>query len=149
MIVSDPLLLDTNVLVYAHNQDSPFHSKSLSLVKGAIEGQFSGILAQQNLVEFYSVITDQRRITNPLPPLKAQEIFEDYLRLPFRIIVPNQETIKILSMFCQKKAVKNGQVFDAYLVATMLSNQIKHIVTVNVNDFKSFTEIKVLSIEDF
>lgn len=149
MIVSDPLLLDTNVLVYAHNQDSPFHSKSLSLVKRAIEGQFKGILAQQNLAEFYSVITDQRRIDSPLSPLKAQEIFEDYLKLPFRIIVPNQETIKILSMLCQKKRITNGQIFDAYLVATMLSNQIKHIVTANVKDFKSFTGIKVLSLEDF
>ena len=109
MIVSDPLLLDTNVLVYAHNQDSPFHSKSLSLVKGVVEGQFKGILAQQNLAEFYSVITDQRRIANPLSPLKAQEIFEDYLKLPFRIIVPNQETIKIFSILCRKKRIKNVQ----------------------------------------
>src|SRR3990167_6028037 len=105
MIISDPLLIDTNVLVYAHNQDSPFHKQSLSLVKAAIAGEFRGVLAEQNLVEFYSIVTDKSRI-------------------------------------------KNGRVFDAHLAATMLSHQIKHIVTANVKDFKSFTEIKVLNIED-
>lgn len=149
MTVSDPLLFDTNILVYAHNQDSPFHNKSLSLVKGVLAGQLRGILTQQNLLEFYSIITDQRRITKPLSPLKAQEVFEDYLKLPFRIILPNQETIKILSMFCRKNKIKNGQVFDAYLVATMLSHQVKNIVTANTKDFKLYTEIKVWGIEDF
>lgn len=149
MIISDPLLLDTNVLVYAHNQDSPLHKKSLSLIKGVIAGQFRGVLAQQNLLEFYSIITDKRRIAKPLSPLKAQEIFEDYLKLPFEIIFPSRETIGKLSMLCGKNKIKDGQVFDAYLVATMLSHQIKHIVTANTKDFKMFSEIKVWGIDDF
>lgn len=149
MIISDPLLIDTNVLVYAHNQDSPFHKQSLSLVKGAIAGEFRGVLAEQNLLEFYSIVTDQRRIAKPLSPLKAREILEDYLKLPFEIIFPNKETIGKLSVLCAKNKIKNGQVFDAYLAATMLSHQINHIVTANVKDFKSFIEIKAISIEDF
>ncbi len=149
MIVSDPLLFDTNILVYAHNQDSPFHRKSLALVKEVIAGRFRGILTQQNLLEFYSIITDQRRVAKPLSSLKAQELSEYYLKLPFKVVIPNQETIKILSMLMTKNKIKNGQVFDAYLVATMLSNQIKQIVTANVKDFKLYNEIKVLDIKDF
>jgi len=148
MIISDPLLIDTNVLVYAHNQDSPFHKQSLSLVKAAIAGEFRGVLAEQNLVEFYSIVPDKRRIAKPLPPLRARELLEDYLKLPFEIIFPNKETIGKLFMLCKESKIKNGRVFDAHLAATMLSHQIKHIVTANVKDFKSFTEIKVLNIED-
>lgn len=149
MIISDPLLIDTNVLVYAHNQDSSFHKQSLSLVKAAIAREFRGVLAEQNLLEFYSIITDKKRVFKPLPAIKAQEILEDYLKLPLEVIYPNGETIKILSMLCQQYKIKNGQVFDAYLAATMLSHQINHIVTANVKDFKSFIEIKTISIEDF
>lgn len=149
MIISDPLLLDTNVLVYAHNQDSPLHNQSLSLIKGVVTGQFRGVLAQQNLLEFYSIITDKRRIAKPLSPLQAQEILGDYLKLPFEIIFPNRETIGKLSVLCGKNKIKNGQVFDAYLVATMLSHQIKHIITANTKDFKMFSEIKVWGIDDF
>lgn len=148
MTISDALLFDTNILVYAHNQDSPFHNKSLSLVNRVITGEIKGILTQQNLLEFYSIITDQRRITKPLSVVKAQELVEDYLKLPFDVIAPGKETIKILSLLCQKNKIKNGQVFDAYIVATMLSHQIKNIVTANIKDFLVFTEIKVWDIED-
>ncbi len=149
MIISDPLLFDTNILVYAHNQDSPFHDKSLSLVNKVITGKLKGVLAQQNLIEFYSITTDKRRVTKPLTLVKAQQLLEDYLKMPFRIIAPNIETIKILPVLCQKNKIKNGEIFDAYLVATMLSNQIHSIVTVNVKDFKSYDEIKVWNITDF
>lgn len=149
MTISDVLLFDTNILVYAHNQDSLFHNKSLSLVNRVLAGEIKGVLTQQNLLEFYSIITDRRRVTKPLSVIKAQELVEDYLELPFDVIIPDKETIKILSLLCRKNKIKNGRVFDAYIVATMLSHQIKHIVTANVKDFKSFTEIKVLSIEDF
>lgn len=149
MIISDPLLIDTNVLVYAHNQDSPFHRKCLALITAAIAGQFRGVLAQQNLLEFYSIITDKKRVFKPLPAIKAQEILEDYLKLPLEVIYPNEKTIRILLMLCQQFKIKNGQVFDAYLVATMLSNQVKQIVTVNTKDFRMFSGITVCSIEDF
>lgn len=148
MTISDPLLLDTNILVYAHNQDSPFHNQALSLVNKVVKGEVKGILAQQNLLEFYSIITDQRRVTKPLSGVKAQELVADYLKLPFDVIVPDKETISILAELCRKNKIKNGQVFDAYLVATMLSHQIKNIVTTNIKDFLVYTEIKVWGIED-
>lgn len=149
MTISDVLLFDTNILVYAHNQDSPFHNKSLSLVNRAVTGEIKGILTQQNLLEFYSIITDKRRITKPLSVVKAQELVEDYLKLPFDVIAPSKETIKILSLLCRKNKIKNGQVFDAYIVATMLSHRIKNIVTANIKDFLVFTEIKVWDINNF
>lgn len=149
MIASDPLLIDTNILVYAHNQDSPFHKKCLALITAVLEGQLRGILAQQNLLEFFSIITDKKRITKPLTPLKAQELLEYYLRVPFRIITPNNMSIQIFSTLCRKNKIKNGQAFDAYLVATMLSYQIKNIVTINVKDFKLYNEIRTWDISEF
>ena len=149
MKLSDPLLFDTNILVYAHNQDSPFHKQCLALITAATEGYFKGILAQQNLLEFYSIITDKRRVTKPLTPIKATELLEDYFVGPFRIIIPNHMTVKIFSLLTRKNKIKNGQAFDAYLVATMLSHRIKNIVTVNTKDFKLYNEIKTLDISEF
>lgn len=149
MTISDPLLFDTNILVYAHNQDSPFHKKCLALVTAVIERKIRGILAQQNLLEFYSIITDKKRITKPLTPQRAQELLEYYLRVSFRIIGPSHMSIQIFSMLSRKNKIKNGQAFDAYLVATMLSHQIKNIVTVNIKDFKLYNEIKTWDISEF
>lgn len=148
MTISDPVLFDTNILVYAHNQDSPFHKKCLALITAVIEGRFRGILAQQNLLEFYSIVTDKKRVTKPLTPFKALELLDNYLRLPFTIILPTDMTIQIFSLLSQKNKIKNGQAFDTYLVATMLSHKIKNILTVNVKDFEFYNEVKTYGIAD-
>lgn len=58
-------LLDTNILVYANNEDSPFHIPCKALVEKAINGQFRVAIAIQNLIELYAVITDKRRVEHP------------------------------------------------------------------------------------
>jgi predicted nucleic acid-binding protein len=42
--------------------------------------------------------------------------------------------------------VKQMEIFDLQLVATMISNQVKQIYTVNRDDFVKFTEIEVLEL---
>lgn len=145
--MSEPILFDTNILVYAHNLDSPYHLKAISLVKAATEGVLEAVLAQQNLLEFYSIITDPKRVSKPLPPNEAAGLVKDYLNSPFEIIFPHQESLK--SAFFLDKDSKGGEIFDTFLVATMLSNNVKSIVTVNTKDFKSFSGIKIFGLNEF
>lgn len=143
----EPTLFDSNVLVYAHNQDSPFHQECASLIKSVENNKIKGVLAQQNLLEFYSIVTDNRRTTKPLPPQIAQEIVYEYLNSSFKIIVPTKETFSITSDLNNKLKVINGKIFDIYLVATMLSNSIRTIVTANIKDFAIFPALKVLGLD--
>lgn len=147
MKISEPTLFDSNVLVYAHNQDSPYNRECAAAIKSVENNQIRGILAQQNLLEFYSVITDPRRITKPLSSRNAQDIIDQYLNSSFRIIFPNRETLKLTADFCQKLTVINGKIFDIYLVATMLSNGIQSIITANSKDFAVFPDLKVLGLD--
>ncbi|MEW6002947.1 MAG: PIN domain-containing protein [Nitrospirota bacterium] len=71
-------LIDTNILVYANNVDSPFHSKCKGLVEEAVNGSIQAAISIQNLIELYAVITDKRRVEHPLPPIKAKELIEFY-----------------------------------------------------------------------
>src|SRR3990170_879434 len=71
-------LLDTNILVYANNEDSPFHIPCKALVEKAIRSQIRAAIAIQNLIELYAVITDKRRVEHPLSPLKAKELIDFY-----------------------------------------------------------------------
>ena len=66
-------LLDTNILVYANNEDSPFHATCKALVEKAIRSQIRAAIAIQNLIELY---TDKRRVEHPLSPLKAKELID-------------------------------------------------------------------------
>ena len=148
MKISEPILFDSNVLVYAHNQDSLFHSKAVKLITEVAKGSMFGILTSQNLLEFYSVITDKRRLSNPITSELATELVNQYLYSPFEIIYPNITTNKIMVELLKKNQIKDGQIFDVYLAATMLSSNIKHIVTANVADFKKFESISVLNLQE-
>lgn len=145
--MSEPILFDTNILVYAHNLDSPYHLKAISLVRAAIEGVLEAVLAQQNLLEFYAVITDPKRVSKPLSPKEASSLVKDYLNSPFKIIFPDKETLKIAFSFDEDS--KGGEIFDTFLVATMLSNNIKSIVTLNTKDFTPFPGIKIIGLNEF
>lgn len=149
MRTSEPLLFDSNVLVYVHNEDSPFHTQAIKLVTKVIRGEIFGSLTYQNLLEFYSIITDKRRLTNPITPKLASELVNQYLSSPFEIIYPNLNTNKIMVELLMKNQFKNGQVFDCFLIATMLTSNISHIVTANVKDFKKFYGISVLDLKTF
>jgi len=142
----EPILLDTNILVYAHNSSSIFHSQSLDTVKDVIEGRLRGLLTHQNLLEFYSIITDRKRVANPLSPEEAQELVNNYLHSPFEIIFPGQETGEILLSLCQENSIKNGEIFDVYLAATCLSNNIRTILTANVKDFQNLAGINIIDL---
>ena len=149
MKVSKPLLFDSNILVYAHNEDSPLHPVALNSIAKVIKGEISGVLTSQNLLEFYSVITDKKRLSNPLTPGLASELVNNYLSSPFEIIYPNLSTNTIMMELLKKSKLKDGQIFDAYLAATMLSGNIRHIITANIKDFEKFDGISVLDLNTF
>lgn len=144
----EPVLIDSNVLVYAHNVDASLHKKAVNLVREVLEGKVEGVLAQQNLIEFYSIITDRKRVAKPLSPVKANELVKKYFDSPLKIIFPNHTSLKETLILCNGKNIRNGEIFDIYLVATMLTNDIKTIVTSNTKDFRSFPKLKVLDLKD-
>lgn len=147
MMISEPVLLDSNVLIYTQDQKFPLFDISTKLVKKVIEGEVKGVLAQQNLLEFYSVVTSSKRVSKPISPKKAFELIKMYEDSEFKIIFPNKETITTLFKLCKKNPLKGGKIYDAYLVATMFSNGISTVITANVNDFKGFPNIQVIDLK--
>lgn len=86
--MSKKILLDTNVLVYAHYQGSSYQEKDQKIITSALKEKI-GVIAWQSLLEFYNVVTDLRKISQPINPQQAEEIIEDYLRSEFVLIYPD------------------------------------------------------------
>ncbi|MBI2595993.1 PIN domain-containing protein [Candidatus Daviesbacteria bacterium] len=148
MRISEPVLFDTNILIYAQDPKSKFYSQAESLIKQVVDGQLVGVLSQQNLLEFYSVMTDSKRVTNPILPDNCLKLIQDLINSLFLVISPGTDALNVLSDICQKLNLKDGKIFDAYLVATMLSNKIFSILTANTKDFQNFPDIKIFDIMD-
>lgn len=138
-------LIDTNILVYANNKDSQFHAICKSIVEKAINGDIEAAIAVQNLVELYAVITDKRRVENPLSPVKAKELIGFYKSSNIRIIAPTPQTVDIIAKLIEKHSPKAQSIFDYLLVATMMDNSVYGIYTVNSEHFKHFDSITVIN----
>jgi len=141
-----PCLLDSNILVYANNEDSPFHSPCKRLVEDAIDGRFPAYIAHQNLLELYAVVTDKRRVDNPLTPECASGLISFYLASKnISILYPSPATFCILGELIADHAPLSHGIFDLVLVALMIENDIKTIHTANTRHFASFKEITAVS----
>ena len=139
-------LIDTNILVYANNKDSEFHTTCKSIVTKSVKGGIKAAVAIQNLVELYAIITDKRRVENPLTPKKAKDLIEFYNgNENIRIIAPNTGTLDIFMKIISQHNIKSQSVFDLFLVATMLDNNIQGIYTANSKDFERFKDITVIN----
>jgi predicted nucleic acid-binding protein len=72
------ILIDTNILVYAIQEDAPQHEASRRLVEAAQAGNPLACVFPQNLIEFFAVITDPRRLENPATTAEALESLEHF-----------------------------------------------------------------------
>lgn len=145
---SDPALLDTNVLVYAVFPAMPEHAASRTLVDSAMSTGANLCIVPQNLVEFFAVVTDPRRVSQPKSSNEALQAIDDFLALPGLMLlpVPVDVIVRWAALLRQSPATKK-RAFDAQLVATMLGNSVMKIYTFNTADFQSlaFAGIQVLS----
>ncbi|MEQ9236354.1 type II toxin-antitoxin system VapC family toxin [Coleofasciculus sp. E2-BRE-01] len=52
------IFFDTNVLVYAHDRSATYHIDSAELLKMAVDNKIQGVLAEQNIIELYRILTN-------------------------------------------------------------------------------------------
>jgi len=145
MTTSKVSLLDTNVLVYAADENSPFFERSRSLLERGLAGESALCVSLQNLSEFFAIVTDEKRVDNPRTQEEALEEVKKYLQSG-RIgkIYQESATGEVMLDLMKRYPIKRQEIFDLQLVATMLSNQISRIYTFNRDDFLKFTELEVL-----
>ena len=61
------------------------------------------------------------------------------------IIAPDYKTHRIALELTKKYKIVSNQIFDAYLVATAISNGIEIIVTDNITDIQIFSEVSIIN----
>lgn len=137
-------LIDTNVLIYSYDIKQQHHSFSYTFVEKCISGEITGIIAHQNILEFLAVVTDPRRVENPLTFDQALQKIAVYVStLP--CISPLKITLFSFAGLLSKYGTTRKRIFDLYLVATALDNNVSSICTWNTKDFQGIEEIEVKS----
>jgi len=128
------MLVDSNILVYSVNTSSPKHKKAQNFLMknlGDLE------VAHQNIFETIRVLTHPK-FPKPMKINDAISAIENLLT-GLTIISPDYRTHRITLELIKKYKLSLDKVFDAYLVATALSNDIETIATDNTKDLQKFT----------
>lgn len=128
------MLIDTNILIYAINEDSPKNKQAQSFLQ---ENTSELIITHQNIFEALRVLTHPK-YSHPMDPKVAQESISSIIDA-CTIIYPNYKTYPIAFELIKNNDLVGNRIFDAYLAATALSNGVESIATDNVKDFTKFT----------
>jgi predicted nucleic acid-binding protein len=131
------VLLDTNVLVYAHNKSSPDYTQASCILIASTQGSINAYVSDQNLLEFYSVMTNSSKVTPCSPLLEVQEICIDlWESRKIRKVYPKEKaTIEAIRIAAVNR-VKGAQIFDCAIALTARDNHVDYIWTDNVSGFK-------------
>ncbi len=135
--------LDTNVLVYAADESFPLHSAARDVRDRAAAEQRKARLCYSVLLEFFAVVTDSRRVGNPLPPAEAWREVVTYLKA-FEVLYPDERTFAELGKLADRYQIRRQTIFDALIVATMIQYGVQGIYTDNHKDFARFDEVEAL-----
>ena len=143
------VLVDTNVLVYAADTNSPFHDASKQLRDRGFRGEIRLVVTPQILMEFFAVVTSPRRVTLSRSSEEACEEVEKYVRADhIQKIYPDSAALeRTLGLLKRYSQVTRQDIFDLFLAATMLANGITQIYTYNQEHFTRFEGIEVLTPE--
>jgi hypothetical protein len=145
MMSVEPGIVDANVLAYATNADVPHHAASRALLDAARDPSTTLYVTAQILCEFYSVITNPRRVAAPSSAAAALRILSALLALPgIRILPTPARTVTALMELLQRQPVTGAEIFDLQIVATMKANNVDRIYTFNRADFHVFPELIVV-----
>lgn len=140
------LLLDTNILVYAHDSSSRRNEKALRLLRRALKGELEASISYQTLTELYSVLTNLAKLTRPYEAKEAAWICSLYANSKnITKFLPSTRAFVASIELAGELGLKGTGIFDCLLATTARENGIKEVYTENVTDFHPFNFVKAIN----
>ena len=124
------LLVDVNVLVYAHRTDSPNHPSYLQWLEGICDNDQAFGMSDIVLAGFLRIVTHPR-VFNPASPMSEAKAFVEELRnQPNCVLIhPGPRHWGIFTHLCQAAGIRGNLVPDAYLAALAIESGSEWITT--------------------
>jgi hypothetical protein len=134
------IVVDANVLIYAHNADSPLHTRARAWLEGSLSGKDSIGFSWSTITAFLRIVTNRRALDHPLTIEQAASIVGSWLASPAAVVlVPGPNHWSVLGGLLQSGQATGNLVPDAHLAALA----IEHGATLisSDRDFARFPEL--------
>jgi predicted nucleic acid-binding protein len=135
----EPYLVDTNVLIYATDPDSPFHAAARHALTRLEQAGATLFISNQILREYYAVLSRPTAVGVPAQAQVVQNLAA--LARQYEVAEDTVAVRQALLTLVQTIPVGGRQIHDANLVATMLAYGITHLLTNNPTHFARFAHV--------
>ena len=137
------IAVESNILVYAVREDSPWHEQALACVRGLAEGAALWSIPWPCIHEFLAIVTHPR-IYKPATPLADAILQVDYwMESPtLRLIGENPGYWNHLKMVLSAAKIAGPMVHDARIAAICRAAGVSELWTAD-RDFSRFSGMPV------
>ncbi|MDR2001060.1 MAG: PIN domain-containing protein [Zoogloeaceae bacterium] len=137
------IALDTNLLVYAHRAENPFHSAAVNLVNELAESKAAWAIPWPCLHEFYGVITNPRIHHVPTPVDVALKQIDAWFESPtLHLLAEIPAHWPTLRELIAKAKLQGAMVHDARIAALCLAHGVRELWSAD-RDFSRFPSLRV------
>lgn len=136
------IAVDTNILVYAHRSDSPFHEEAINLLETLCVEKTRWAIPWPCFHEFISIATHPRIYDPPSTPRLAFDFLENWIKQPSVFLIGEGgsylENLKELALSAK---ISGPKIHDARIAAICLSHGVSKLYTAD-RDFSSFPDLR-------
>ena len=137
------IAVDSNVLVYAHREDSPWHEAAYTHLLRLAEGRAPWAIPWPCIHEFLAIVTHVRIYVPPTPLETAIDQVEAWMESPSLVLLSESESYwKQLRDLLQTARVSGPQIHDARVAALCLQHGVTELWTAD-RDFGRFPGLTV------
>lgn len=135
------IAVDTNIMVYAHRQDSEWHRRASESITTLAEDQYTWAIPWPCVHEFLAVTTHPRIYNPPSSVQQALEQVEAWLTSPsLALIGESTDHWSQLKSQVADGRVRGPEIHDARIAAICLSHGVREFLTAD-RDFSRFPSL--------
>jgi hypothetical protein len=137
------IAVDTNILVYAHREDSPWHEAAFARLAELAEGRAAWAIPWPCLHEFLAIVTHPHIYSPPSPLSTALAQVEAWLEAPGLVLLAETGSYwPELRAALTTGRVAGPQVHDARVAALCMVHGVQELWTAD-RDFGRFPRLKM------
>jgi uncharacterized protein len=139
------IAVDTNILVYAHRVDSPWHEPAYQTILNLAQGDTVWCIPWPCIHEYLAVVTHPRIYSPPTPIAKALEQVEIWLEAPsLRMLGELAGHWKELKKIVSAGKIMGGAIHDARVAAICVEHGVREIWSAD----RDFTRVAGLAVRN-
>jgi hypothetical protein len=135
------IAVDTNLLVYAHRKDSPWHEQSSVRLVDLAEGAAPWAIPTACLHEFLAIVTHPRIYRPPTPLAVALDQVEAWRESPSLVLLTETEGYwATLRRVLERSKTAGATIHDARVAALCLHHGVRELWSAD-RDFSRFADL--------